>query len=52
VRYRILNFENLDEPIGTAVLLLPLNRPVRVAEDVAVLDNIANGRFILSVAAG
>ena len=31
---------------------LLLHRPVRVAEDVAVLDNIANGRFILGVAAG
>jgi alkanesulfonate monooxygenase SsuD/methylene tetrahydromethanopterin reductase-like flavin-dependent oxidoreductase (luciferase family) len=34
------------------MLLLPRHRPVRVAEDVAVLDNIANGRFILGVAAG
>ena len=38
--------------IGTAMLLLPLHRPVRVAEDVAVLDNIANGRVIVGVAAG
>ena len=34
------------------MLLLPLHRPVRVAEDVAVLDNIANGRVIVGVAAG
>ena len=32
--------------------LLPLHRPVQTAEDVAVLDNIAGGRFILGVATG
>lgn len=38
--------------IGTNMYLLPLHRPVQSAEDVAVLDNIAGGRFIFGVAAG
>lgn len=38
--------------IGTSMFLLPLYRPVTVAEDVAVLDNISRGRAILGVAAG
>jgi len=38
--------------IGTAMYLLPLHRPMQTAEDVAVVDNIANGRFIFGVAAG
>jgi len=38
--------------IGTSMYLLPLHRPVQSAEDVAVLDNLANGRIILGVAAG
>jgi alkanesulfonate monooxygenase SsuD/methylene tetrahydromethanopterin reductase-like flavin-dependent oxidoreductase (luciferase family) len=38
--------------IGTSMYLLPLHRPVQTAEDVAVLDNIANGRFIFGVATG
>ena len=38
--------------IGTSMYLLPLHRPVQSAEDVAVLDNISNGRIILGVAAG
>lgn len=38
--------------IGTAVLLLPLYAPLKLAEDVAVLDNLSGGRFVLGVAPG
>ncbi|MBI4694418.1 MAG: LLM class flavin-dependent oxidoreductase [Gammaproteobacteria bacterium] len=38
--------------IGTAVLLLPMYAPLKLAEDIAVLDNIAQGRIILGVAPG
>jgi len=31
--------------IGTAVGVLPLNNPLRMAEDVATLDHVTNGRF-------
>jgi len=34
------------------VLLVPLYAPVRLAEDIAVLDNLSNGRFTLGVAPG
>jgi alkanesulfonate monooxygenase SsuD/methylene tetrahydromethanopterin reductase-like flavin-dependent oxidoreductase (luciferase family) len=38
--------------LGTYVLLLPLRNPVQVAEDVAVLDNISDGRVDLAVGVG
>jgi alkanesulfonate monooxygenase SsuD/methylene tetrahydromethanopterin reductase-like flavin-dependent oxidoreductase (luciferase family) len=38
--------------VGPYVLLLPLHNPVRVAEDVAVLDNISRGRVDLPVGVG
>ena len=31
--------------VGTAVHLLPLNNPVRIAEEVATLDQLSRGRF-------
>src|SRR6516164_895265 len=38
--------------VGTYVLLLPFHNPVRVAEDIAVLDNISRGRVDLPVGVG
>ncbi|MCH2411273.1 LLM class flavin-dependent oxidoreductase [Myxococcota bacterium] len=38
--------------IGTAVLLVPLYAPLKLAEDIAVLDNLSNGRFVFGVAPG
>ncbi len=38
--------------VGTGVLLVPLYAPAKLAEDVAVIDNISGGRFVFGVAPG
>lgn len=38
--------------LGTGILLLPLYAPVKLAEDVAVLDQLSGGRVVLGVAPG
>jgi probable F420-dependent oxidoreductase len=38
--------------LGTAVLLVPLYAPVKLAEDLAVLDNLCRGRLVVGVAPG
>lgn len=38
--------------LGTATLLLPLRSPVLVAQTIAALDHVSNGRVILGVAPG
>jgi alkanesulfonate monooxygenase SsuD/methylene tetrahydromethanopterin reductase-like flavin-dependent oxidoreductase (luciferase family) len=42
--------ENIE--LGTAILLLPLYNPVRLAERGAMLDGISDGRFTLGAAVG
>lgn len=41
-----------DILLGTAVLLLPLYHPIRLAERGAMLDGLSNGRFVLGAALG
>jgi probable F420-dependent oxidoreductase len=38
--------------VGSAIIILPLYHPLRVAEETAVLDAISQGRLILGVGAG
>jgi len=38
--------------VGTAAIIMPWNEPLRVAEKVALLDQVANGRFRLGLGRG
>ncbi|HEU0073826.1 MAG TPA: LLM class flavin-dependent oxidoreductase [Dehalococcoidia bacterium] len=38
--------------IGTAVLVLPVWQPLRVAEEIAVLDNLTDGRLFVGIGRG
>lgn len=38
--------------IATAVLVLPIWQPLRLAEEIAVLDNLSDGRFIVGIGRG
>ena len=41
-----------DIRIGTAVNLLPLHQPIRLAEEVATLDQLSEGRAIFGIGRG
>ena len=41
-----------DLRLGSMVCVLPWHDPMRVAEQVAMLDNLSDGRFILGVGRG
>ena len=38
--------------VGTAVTILPLRHPVRLAEQTAMLDHLSGGRFLLGIGRG
>lgn len=41
-----------DIRLGTGVIVLPWHDPVRCAEQIAMLDNLSNGRMILGIGRG
>ncbi|MBF9033958.1 LLM class flavin-dependent oxidoreductase [Rhodobacterales bacterium HKCCE2091] len=38
--------------LGTAVIVLPLYQPLRVAQEIALVDQLSNGRLVLGVGTG
>ena len=38
--------------LGTDIIILPFYNPIRIAEDIALLDIMSNGRFVLGAAIG
>jgi len=38
--------------LGSMVVVLPWHNPMRVAEQIAVLDHVSNGRFVLGLGRG
>ncbi|MEW6298623.1 MAG: LLM class flavin-dependent oxidoreductase, partial [Thermodesulfobacteriota bacterium] len=38
--------------LGSMVIVLPWHDPIRVAEQISVLDHVSNGRFILGIGRG
>lgn len=38
--------------LGSAAVLLAFHNPIQIAEDIATIDNLCNGRFMLGVAKG
>src|SRR5690606_9411055 len=38
--------------IGTGILILPLAHPVHWAEEIATIDQMSGGRFVLGIGAG
>lgn len=38
--------------LGTAVIVLPLYQPLRIAQEIALVDQLSNGRLVLGVGTG